>query len=100
MTKKVTITGTVTEYVWRNPHILLLLDAKDESGNTVHWIVESQAPSNMTNYGWSRTTFKAGDEVVLEVTPSKTLAPNGSAVGRFDGRIVINGRVFKNSGEH
>jgi hypothetical protein len=56
----VTIKGALTDY-WRNPHILLLLDAKDESGNTVHWIIESQAPSNMTNYGWSRASFKAGE---------------------------------------
>lgn len=99
-TKKVTVKGTVTQYIWANPHVLLLVDAKDGSGNAVHWIVENQAPSNVTNYGWSKTTFKPGDEVDLEVTPSKNLAANGSAVGRFEGRIVINGRVFKNAGEH
>lgn len=97
--KKVTVKGTVTRFVWENPHILLLVDAKDDSGNIVHWIIESRAPSNVTNYGWTKFTFKPGDEVLVDVTPGKNLATNGSTVGRFSGRIIINGKLFSTTGD-
>ncbi len=38
--KTVTVKGTVTDYVWSNPHVFVKLDGKDDSGNTVHWIVD------------------------------------------------------------
>ena len=98
-TRKVTVKGTVARYIWANPHVLLLVDGKDDSGQAVHWVVENQAPSNITNNGWSKETFKPGDEVIIDVTPSKNVAANGAAVGRFAGRIVINGQVFKNGSE-
>lgn len=89
--KTVTVTGTVTEYIWANPHVFLKLDAKDANGNTLHWTIEAQNPVSQIDAGWSKNTFKSGDEVVLDITPAK----NGQPVGRFRGRIVINGKVFK-----
>ena len=84
-TKTITLKGTVTEYIWANPHVFLKVDAKDDSRNTSHWVIEAQSTVTQNAAGWSRTTFKAGDEVTLEVTPIK----NGSPIGRFKGRIVI-----------
>jgi uncharacterized protein DUF6152 len=95
--KTVTVKGTVTEWFWANPHCILKVTAKDDSDNTVHWFIENQAPSNITNYGWSKSTFKPGDEVVVEVQPYKNQS-EFSAIGRFSGRVVINGQVFKTSG--
>src|ERR1041385_838775 len=40
--KSITVSGTVTEYIWANPHVFLRVDAKDESGSTVHWVLEGQ----------------------------------------------------------
>ena len=91
--KSVTVTGTVTEFVWANPHIFLKVDAKDESGNIVHWVIESQNVVNQVNAGWSKGMFKPGDQVVIDVTPAK----NNRPIGRFKGQIVINGQVFKPS---
>jgi hypothetical protein len=90
-TRTVTVKGTVTSYSWQNPHILLRVDAKDDTGNTLHWIIEAQSTVSQTASGWTRTTFKPGDEVVIDVVPIKS----GNPVGRFKGRIVINGTVFK-----
>ena len=42
--KTVTVTGTVTEYIWSNPHVLVKLDAKDDSGNVSHWVIEAWNP--------------------------------------------------------
>ena len=89
--KTVTVNGTVIEYVWANPHVFLKVDAKDESGNTLHWVIEAQNAVNQANAGWTKDTFKPGDQVTIDATPAK----NGRPIGRFKGRIVINGQVFK-----
>jgi Family of unknown function (DUF6152) len=91
--KTVTVKGTVTEYVWSNPHVLVKVDAKDENGNIVHWVLEVQNPVTQAGRGWSKNTFKAGDEVSLDITPAK----NNRPIGEIRGRIVINGKEFKES---
>jgi len=90
-TKTVVVKGTVTEYIWANPHVFLKVDANDDSGNALHWVIEAQSTVTQNAAGWSKNTFKRGDEVSLDVTPIK----NGAPIGRFKGRIVINGTVFK-----
>lgn len=93
-TKTAMVKGTVTAWIWANPHCWLKVDAKDENGETVHWIIENQAPVNIANYGWSKATFKPGDEVVVEVQPYKNQSAT-DPIGRFSGRVTINGQVFK-----
>jgi hypothetical protein len=95
--KLVTVTGTVTAWVWSNPHCFLKVDVKDEAGKTAHWTIENQAPVNIANYGWSKLTFKPGDKVVVDVQPYRNLSDVNPA-GRFSGRVIINGEVFKTSG--
>jgi hypothetical protein len=89
--KMVTVKGTVTEYVWSNPHVLVKVDAKDDSGNIAHWVLEAWNPVTQTGRGWTKNTFKAGDDVSLDINPAK----NGQPVGEIRGRIVINGTEFK-----
>ena len=89
--KTVTVSGTVTEYVWANPHVFVKVDAKDDGGNMVNWVIEAWNPVTQTSRGWTKNTFKPGDEVIVDVTPAK----NNQPVGEFKGRIVINGKQFK-----
>jgi hypothetical protein len=89
--KTVTVKGTVTEYIWANPHVFLKVDAKDESGSTLHWVIEAQNAVTQASAGWSNATFKPGDQVVVDVTPAR----NGRPIGRFKGHIEINGQQFK-----
>ena len=86
--KIITVKGTVTDYVWANPHVFLKVDAKDDKGSTTHWLVEAWNPVTQIGAGWTRNTFKPGDEVAIECTPAK----NGSPVAQFAGRILINGK--------
>lgn len=90
-TKTVIINGTVAEYTWANPHVFLKVDSKEENGSTSHWLIEAQSTVTQNAAGWTKTTFKPGDEVSIDVIPIKSGAP----IGRFRGRIVINGTVFK-----
>ena len=89
--KTVTVKGVVTEYIWANPHVFVKVDAKDDSGNTLHWVIEAQNLVSQSELGWTNVMFKPGDQVVIDVTPAK----NGRPIGRFKGRIVINGQEFK-----
>src|SRR5260370_41501584 len=77
-TKWITVQGTVTNYIWANPHVFVKLDGKDDSGNTLHWIVESQNPVSMSQIGWTKDTFKRGDEVEVEAMQPKTAKPAAS----------------------
>lgn len=88
-TKKVTLKGTVTEWVWANPHCWLKFDVKDDKGNVVHWVAEENAPSTLVNFGFTRQTFKPGDEVAVTMIVAK----NGAASGRAN-QVVVNGKAY------
>src|SRR5712692_8120250 len=77
--KRITVKGTVTEWFWANPHCLLRVDVRDDNGQVVHWVVETQAPPNIIPFGWSKQSFKAGDEVTLTLEPVR----NGQPLGRL-----------------
>jgi uncharacterized protein DUF6152 len=86
--KEVTLKGTVTEWIWSNPHCFLQFDAKDDAGTVRNWAVETQNPTAMTQRGWSRTSFKAGDEVTVILEPVK----NGQPIGRLLTAVRADGQ--------
>ena len=88
--KKITLKGTVTEWFWSNPHCLLQFDVKGDDGKIVHWIGETQNPVSMTDVGWSKTSFKVGDEVTIILAPVK----NGLPLGRIVPAQLPNGKVL------
>jgi hypothetical protein len=71
------VTGVVTEWFWANPHCLLSLDVKGADGQVVRWVFETQAPPNMIPYGWSRQSFKPGEEVTITSEQARTGKPAG-----------------------
>ena len=82
--------GTVTEWLWINPHVFLKVDVKDDNGKVVHWICELVPPSTMVNFGFTAKTFKPGDEVTVTVEPVK----NGKPVGRVIEVVLPNGQTL------
>ena len=86
--KEITVKGTVTEWIWSNPHCFLQFDAKDDTGAVRNWAVETQNPTTMTQRGWSRTSFKAGDEVTVTLEPVK----NGQPIGRLLTVVLPSGQ--------
>ena len=63
--KTVELKGTVAEWIWRNPHCILVWDVTDADGNVVRWFGEMQSPISNTGLGLSRNSFKPGDEVTV-----------------------------------
>jgi hypothetical protein len=78
--KEMTISGTVTEFVFRNPHVFLYVDAKNEKGETQNFWVEMSNLPNMIRRGIGQGTFKPGDKVTVHVHPLKDGRPGGSYV--------------------
>ena len=85
--KSVTVKGTVTQWIYSNPHCLLSVDVKGEDGKVVTWLAETQAPNIMYPAGYRRDTFKVGDEVTVTVEPVK----NGQPVGRIQKVVTAAG---------
>ena len=78
--KQVTATGTVTEYVYRNPHVYLYLDIKSEDGKTVNYAIEMSNLTNMIKRGIGKSTFKPGDTVKVDFHPLSDGRPGGSYI--------------------
>jgi hypothetical protein len=93
--RTVTLTGTVTEFVWQNPHTQVYFDVKDAQGNVVHWAAEMNSPGVLSRQeGWTKRTLKAGDQITVTVYPSKA----GTPVGVVN-RVVLNGKtILENRG--
>ena len=87
-TKELTLQGTVTEWIWANPHCFLKFDAKDDTGTVRNWVVETGNPTDISRSGWARLSFKAGDAVTVTVQPVKSGAP----VGRIRSVLLPNGQ--------
>jgi len=88
--KKVTLKGTVKEWIYSNPHCLLSLDVTGEDGQVVHWIAEGQAPNVIFPVGYRRDSFKFGDQVTVTVEPVK----NGRPLGRILQAVLADGKTL------
>jgi hypothetical protein len=64
--KTSTVKGVVTSVEWKNPHVYISFDVKDEKGTVAHWVGELSSPATMMAAGMSRTTLKPGDEIVVK----------------------------------
>jgi hypothetical protein len=87
------IKGTVTSLEWKNPHVFVNFDVKDDSGNVVHWTGELSSPGTMLAAGMSRTSLKPGDEIEVK---GKT-GQDGVAAVLIDsimknGKMLVGGR--------
>ena len=91
--KWITVTGVVTQFIWRNPHSSLYLDIKDVSGKVSPYSVEMASPGLLVREGYTRDTFKAGDTVVFRVHPSIAGTPVGECL--FGCQVSINGQTLR-----
>jgi len=69
--KTVRIEGTLKEFIWRNPHSFMKVEAPDDKGETQLWVVEGAAPTQLAEGGVTRTTLKPGDHVIITGQPGR-----------------------------
>jgi len=78
-TKQINLKGTVTQFIWANPHCVVLFDVNSDNGQPVHWMAETENPTTMTNMGWLKSSLKPGDPINIRVITVK----NGKPIGRI-----------------
>ena len=88
--KKVTVKGKVVEWFWANPHCFLRFDAAGDDGQVVRWAVEMQSGPNIVPQGFTKQTFKVGDEVTVTLEPVK----NGRPLGRLLRVVLADGSTL------
>ena len=69
--KSVKIEGTLKEFIWRNPHSFVKVEAPDDKGETQTWVIEWAAPAQLTEKGVSGTSLRPGDKVVITGHPGR-----------------------------
>ena len=89
MGKKVTLVGTVTEFVWANPHCQIYFDVTDDNGNIAHWGAETTTPAMLKRNGWTKDSMKAGNKITITVFPSRF----GTTRGFLANIVLPNGEV-------
>jgi hypothetical protein len=95
LAKTVTVHGTVTKFDWSNPHVVVYVDAKSDSGEIQHWVIEFASPVHMTRAGWSKNSMKVGDDVMIDTHPSRNGAPVGiTSTITFILKTVVNGQAL------
>lgn len=80
MKKELSLKGTVTEVLWRNPHIVIFVDAKDGNGNVVKWTIEHSNITTLAKQGYGKNALKPGQEVTAVVHPGAAGTPVGLCV--------------------
>ena len=76
----ITISGTVMDFTYVNPHATLDVAVLDKNGQVEkYWIEMSNIP-NMVTRGIGKATFKPGDKVTINMHPLKDGRPGGSYV--------------------
>jgi len=77
MTKQVTVTGTVKQFQWTNPHAYIQLVSKDANGRDVEWSMEMGAPMYLYARGWRPRTIRAGQQIKVTLNPLRNGKPGG-----------------------
>jgi DNA/RNA endonuclease YhcR with UshA esterase domain len=83
--KSVTVTGTVTEFRFTNPHGMIALEVKKPGGSVETWRAETNAPVVLVQRGWNRDSIKPGMVVTIDGWPSR------------DGRNYLRMRAVKDA---
>jgi len=69
--KATTLTGTVTDFQFIQPHPIIALDVKDDKGEIVKWSVEMTSPNHLVRFGWNGHKLKPGDEITVVGSAAK-----------------------------
>lgn len=86
--KKVTMTGTIAEMQWINPHAWLWITVKGADGKDERWGLEFGPPNALFRRGWSKKSVPVG----AEVTVVAYLAKDGRKIANADQVTLPGGK--------
>lgn len=87
---EVTVTGVVTQYSFRNPHVYMTMEVTKEDGSKVATEVEAGAASVIGPLGFTRDSVKVGDVVTVHGNPGR----------REPDTLLLGRELFKEDGTY
>jgi hypothetical protein len=79
--KKVTLDGTIKEFLWTNPHAWVVMMVPDaQGGEAKQWSFELPSPGGLARKGWLPKTLTPGMKVSVVAHPLKDGNTGGSLV--------------------
>jgi hypothetical protein len=66
-----TIEGSVSEFLYRNPHSFLKVEAKDDKGETHMWAIEWGGAAQLGQDHVTKDVLKVGDHVICTGNPAR-----------------------------
>lgn len=89
--KQLTLTGTVREFQWTNPHSYIQLIVTADDGSEQEWSLEMGANVYLYNLGWRPSTVKTGDTLTATVIPLRSGAAGGLLIEAktADGKSLV-----------
>ena len=81
------VTGTVRDYEWANPHVWIHVMVSDEKGVPREWGFEMQSIAQDSRAGWRPDSVKPGDKITVEFHPLK----DGTRGGQLASAVLANG---------
>jgi hypothetical protein len=87
----VTVKGTVIQFDWSNPHPMITLEVRGDSGKTERWSVGGPAITRMEANGWTRTTVKPGDVI----TGTGYQFSDGQKIVRLERIVFADGKEMR-----
>jgi DNA/RNA endonuclease YhcR with UshA esterase domain len=87
-TKLTTVKGTVTDFQFNNPHVIISVETKDDKGKVEMWTSEANSPNVLTRHGWDRDIIKNGDQITIIGYRPK----NGAKTMRLQKVVLSNGQ--------
>ena len=91
----VTVSGTVTDFLFSNPHCIVSFDVKSEKGEMEKWQGELTSPNHLIRAGWNSYSLKAGDQVTITGWRAKS-----GANSLWITKTVVNGEELKTAADN
>ncbi len=82
-----TVTGTVKEFSWRNPHSWLYITAEGENGESIEWVLEANSAGQFARQGWAPDSLRPGDDITVTFRPMR----DGSHAGLLGTATLADG---------
>jgi hypothetical protein len=67
---EITVDGAITDFRFRNPHVIIYLDVTNDDDTVTNWMAEGSAATGWRRSGWANDSLNPGD--ILRVTGNAT----------------------------
>jgi hypothetical protein len=90
LTTQKTVTGSVKQFDWTNPHTWIWVNVPNTQGGVDAWGFEGMSPNYLGRRGWTKKTLQPGDEITVTFRPLKDGSRGGMFVSakRPDGTVL------------